>query len=69
MQGKGSVAGQVYELKPMCLKVLGSPNYAVDIIVVSVTGVFIIDLEVAHSGTVGADSPWKKSKELQWAYK
>lgn len=47
----------VYELEPMSLKVLGSPNHTVDVVAVSVTGVILVDLEVAHFCTVGADSP------------
>lgn len=54
------MAGQVYELEPMSFKVLGSPNHTVDVVVVSVAWVFLVDLEVAHLCTVGADSPWKK---------
>lgn len=54
------MVGWLYELEPMCLKVLGSPNHAVGVVVVSVAWVVLIDLEVAHFCTVGADSPWKK---------
>ena len=63
------MAGGVYELEPMSLKILGSPNHAVDVVVVSVAWVFLVDLEVAHFGTVGADSPWKVKKELLRASK
>lgn len=54
------MAGKVYELEPMSLKVLGSPNHAVDVVVVSFTWVFLVGLEVAHFCTVSADSPWKE---------
>lgn len=60
LQRRGSVVGWVYHLEPISLKVLGSPNHAVDIVVVSATWVCLIDLEVAHSCMVGADSPWKE---------
>jgi len=43
----------------MSLKVLGSSNDAVGIVVVSVAWVFLVDLKVAHFCMVGADSPWK----------
>lgn len=58
------MAGRVYELKPMSLKVLGSPNHAVDVVVVSVARVFLVDLEVVHFCTVGADSPWKELRRV-----
>lgn len=54
------MAGQVYELEPISLKVLGSPNHTVGVIAVSVAWVILVDLDVAHFCMVGADSPWKE---------
>lgn len=54
----------VHDLEPMPLKVLGSPNHAVGVVVVSVAWVFLVDLEVAHFRTVGADSPWKELRRV-----
>lgn len=53
------MAGWVYELEPISLEVLGSPDHAVDVVVVSAAWVCLVDLEVAHFCMVGADSPWK----------
>lgn len=70
------MVGWLYELEPMSLKVLGSPNHAVGVVVVSVTRVVLIHLEVAHFCTVGADSPWKELrrscyelKSRKWRFK
>lgn len=41
----------------MSFKVLGSPNHAVGVVVVSVAWVFLVDRAVAHFCTVGADPP------------
>lgn len=60
LQRGGSVAGQVYDLEPISLKVLGSRNHTVGVVVVSAAWVCLVDLDVAHSCTVGAESPWKE---------
>lgn len=52
----------VTELEPISLEVLGPPDHAVDIVVISAAGVFIVHLEVAGSCMVGANSPWKESR-------
>lgn len=52
----------VTELEPVSLEILGPPDHTVDIVVVSAAGVFIVDLEVAGSCMVGANSPWKESR-------
>ena len=51
------MAGWIYDLEPISLKVLGSPNHAIDVVVVSDAWVCLVDLEVAHFCMVGADSP------------
>lgn len=55
--------GLVAELEPMPLEVLGPPDHAVDVVVVSAAGVFVVDRDVADSCTVHADSPWEELKK------
>lgn len=57
------MVGSVADLEPMPLEVLGPPDHAVDVGVVSAAGVFVVDLDVADSCTVGTDSPWEELRK------